>query len=232
MQLFYQPGLANSEYYLSPDESKHCIKVLRKQLGDLIHVTDGKGLLANATITSASHKKCTFDIETQQLSPSPTYHNHIAIAPTKNIDRILWFVEKSIEIGIQEISFFYGEHSERTILKSDRIFSKAISAMKQSMNLHLPRINELVKYEDIIHSTISYDEKYIAYVDGDNEQFLPNLVSEKSQTRIVLIGPEGDFNTKELNTALANGFTKVSLGKSRLRTETAGIVACTMLNLV
>jgi len=230
MNIFYQPELPNITY-LDHEESKHCVKVLRKVTGDIIQVIDGKGNLYEASITDPSHKKCSFSIiEVMHTPPSPIYR-HIAIAPTKNIDRIEWFIEKAVEIGIDEISFILCEHSERNVLKLDRIQKKAISAIKQSYKFYMPKINELISYNDFIQQTFEDTHKFIAFVDFENPVQLQNSLVTQGN-RLTVIGPEGDFSLKEIEKAESLGFTKVGLGHSRLRTETAGIVACHLMTII
>ncbi len=232
MRLFYQPKINEDVHYLDEEESRHCVKVLRLKEGDQIIVLDGIGGKHTATIALAHHKKCTFEIIKSEQSSIPDHHTHIAIAPTKNMDRIEWFVEKATEIGIQEISFIFCDNSERKHFKTDRIVKKAVSAMKQSAKTHLPIINEAIKFIDFVkQSEVNDRQRFIAYVDQKNPNLLYHLVQPK-QSYTILIGPEGDFSEKELAIALDHQFRKVSLGKSRLRTETAGIAACHILNLI
>ena len=230
MILFYQPALPESNF-LDLEESKHCVKVLRKTNGDEISVLDGKGQLYNCLITNASHKKCEFEITSTSSFEKHKRYRHIAIAPTKNNDRIEWFVEKATEIGIDEISFIACDHSERSNLKIDRIEKKAISAMKQSLKYYLPKLNSLVSFKEFIASQkASTNYKAIAYVDFENPvQLIDQLKDQESV--VCLIGPEGDFSQQEVRLAQQEGFEKVALGNSRLRTETAGIVSCHLMNL-
>ena len=228
MQLFYQPEIPRNIFYLDTEESRHATKVLRLQVEDTIHLTDGKGTFYQAKITDPNPRKCTFQITTtDKTQPHPSYR-HIAIAPTKNIDRTEWFVEKAVEFGIDRLSFIICDHSERKIIKRDRLVKKAVSAMKQSLKAYLPQIDEAVPFKKFIDEA-SADQKCIAYVDNANENYLIQYLSNRSN--LVLIGPEGDFSSKEVQIALTNGFQKISLGKSRLRTETAGVAVAHLLNL-
>lgn len=229
MNIFYQPNLPQATY-LDLEESKHCIKVLRKSTGDFIQVIDGKGNLYEAEIEEANHKKCTFSVQKIKKQAKNRIHRHIAIAPTKNIDRIEWFVEKAVEIGIDEISFISCQNSERNVLKLERIHKKAISAMKQSYKFYLPLIHELTSFKNLMDKKDFKGLKTIAYVDFDNPIQLKELI-EEHDTILTLIGPEGDFSKEEVETAINKGFIKVALGNSRLRTETAGIVACHLMSL-
>jgi 16S rRNA (uracil1498-N3)-methyltransferase len=229
MHLFYQSQLPEIQN-LDQDESKHCIKVLRKQVGDEINLIDGKGTFYKAKITNANPKKCEFEIIETIKEPKPSFHRHLAIAPTKNMDRMEWLIEKVTELGIDEISFFQSFHSERKIIKIDRLEKKVISAMKQSLKAKKPILNELKAYKSILDNAKEVN-KFIAYVDFDNETHFKNELDKVTDT-LVLIGPEGDFTEEEVQMAVSKGFKKVSLGKSRLRTETAALAAVHLMNLV
>jgi 16S rRNA (uracil1498-N3)-methyltransferase len=230
VNLFYQPLIAQGVLKLDEEESRHCIKVLRKQTGDHIRVTDGSGSFYDVVITSADPRECTFNIVREEKQPGRDFSIHIAIAPTKNTDRIEWFVEKCVEFGIDEITLLECEHSERTFIKIERLKKVAISAMKQSLKASLSRINELIRFDSFVSAEINGD-KFIAFVDETNPIHLKDS-AEPAKQYVVVIGPEGDFSGNELSLALEHGFAKVSLGKSRLRTETAGIAACHILNLI
>ena len=227
MQLFYQPLLAEQVYHLDTDESRHAVKVLRLKTGDEITVIDGKGTFYHAQITTPDLRKCTFEVLSTRIEQKTGGLRHIAISPTKNIDRIEWFVEKAVEIGVDRISFFKSDNSERKVIKIDRIERKAISAMKQSLKASLPQIDEMINLKTFLKEEYAA-KKYIAHVDFDNPK---QLKDEHGTDNLVLIGPEGDFSDKEVELALSAGFIKVSLGESRLRTETAGIIAKHILNL-
>ncbi len=230
VNLFYQPLIPDGVRYLDAVESKHSAKVLRKKNGDDILITDGKGFFYNAIIKKADIQQCHFEIA-EKVAQTPYRHRiHIAISPTKNPDRIEWFVEKAIELGVDEITLIGCDHTERSNLKVERLEKLAISAMKQSLKATLPGITPTIKFSEIVRRS-SASSKYIAYVDGDNPNHLKNIAIPHSDY-LVLIGPEGDFSREELNLALENNFQKVSLGSGRLRTETAGLAACHILNLV
>lgn len=227
--LFFQPQIQQGVNYLTPEESKHCAKVLRKKEGELISITDGNGFLYSCRITNSNSQQVEFKIESSHQESKKSYNIHVAIAPTKNPDRIEWFVEKAIEIGIDEISLILCDKSERAALKTDRLDKLAISAMKQSLKTTITKINHMILFKDFIQ-TFNSTQKFLAHVDSSNPIHLKD-VAKSNDSYIVLVGPEGDFSKKEIEMALENGYKKVSLGPSRLRTETAGIVACSILNL-
>ena len=229
MALFYQPGIPDGIYHLDPDESRHAVKVLRLKEGDRLTVTDGNGVLYEAEILRADFPKCTFRILNSLVQPAKKFHRHIAIAPTKNADRIEWFVEIAVELGIDQISFMLCRNSERKTLNGERIEKIAASAMKQSQQAWLPTLTALHPFQDILKS--SSDQKFIAFVDPENPHQLKSLARPGGHY-LVLIGPEGDFTPEELQQAEKSGFQKVSLGSTRLRTETAGLAACHILNLI
>lgn len=230
MNLFFQPQVSDNIHYLDPEESRHCVKVLRKKRGDIIDITDGKGFFYKAIIEEDNPKRCAFSVDRVIQEPLRRFRVHIALAPTKSIDRTEWFVEKATEIGVDEITFIYCKHSERVHLKLERMQKVAISAMKQSLKASLPLLNELVPFQTFVHKHHS-DQKFIAYVDQTNPVHLMHTAKAR-QNSCILIGPEGDFSIEEIESAVNQGFEKVSLGKSRLRTETAALVSCHILNLI
>lgn len=227
MQLFYCPEI-KTKPVLSEEESRHAIKVLRKNIGDTIEIIDGKGGFYKASISNDNFKKCEFEIieEVQNHQPLP-YHLQIAIAPTKNNDRLEWFLEKATEIGITEITPILCEHSERKVIKEDRLEKVLISAMKQSGQAFLPKLNSLTSFNEVI--TLTDSEKYIAHCEEGLKVHFKNAY-QKGKSTLVLIGPEGDFSSTEIELALKNNFKPISLGENRLRTETAGIMACSIVN--
>ncbi|MFW5762370.1 MAG: 16S rRNA (uracil(1498)-N(3))-methyltransferase [Cyclobacteriaceae bacterium] len=222
MQLFYDPYFSDQSYTLNAEESYHAVKVLRKQAGDKISITNGIGDIFEAEISNAHQKRCEVTIIHHKKMPEPTGYFHLAIAPTKNTDRMEWLVEKCTEVGIQEISFFYSQNSERTKFKTDRVIKKAIAAMKQSLSAHLPQINEPVKFTDIISCAAALN--FIAHYHSTNQELKNLLLPGKSC--LLLVGPEGDYTAREIEQAKESGFQPVNLGNNRLRTETAGLVAC------
>ncbi len=230
MNLFYTPNISDQFYQLDEIESKHCVRVLRLKEEDIIHLIDGKGSLFKAKIIDAHPKRCTVEcVETTREFGKLDYQLHIALAPTKNIDRTEWFLEKCTEIGISEFTPLLCKHSERKVVKHDRLFKVITSAVKQSLKAYHPVLNQLTKFSDLV--TANFDgEKYIAHCNKGEKTHLKNLCKAK-QNALILIGPEGDFSLDEVQLAKENGFKEISLGKSRLRTETAGVVACNVVSL-
>ena len=225
MNVFYVPHCSGSlEIQLDENESNHCVKVLRLRNGDNITMIDGVGGLFQAQITDAHHKKCRVEIKESTFVPKPEPFIHIAIAPTKNIERFEWFVEKSIEIGVGMITPLLCEKSERKSVNHERIEKIVVSAMKQSLNLHKTTLNELTKFSDVIKN-MKLAQNFIAHCENTEKQSLKLSCKPQTDT-LILIGPEGDFSAKEIALATNSGFSPVTLGDTRLRTETAGIVAC------
>jgi 16S rRNA (uracil1498-N3)-methyltransferase len=224
MQLFIGKQINNTQIELTEEESHHCFKVLRKKVNDELWVTDGEGNLFKGIITLANQKKITLEILANEIKPkSWEYYLHLAIAPTKNNDRIEWLAEKATELGINEISFIICSNSERRIIKTDRIKKITESASKQSLKFNFPKINDAVDLASFlkIHSS-SPSDKFIADCRKENLPFLGKEIT-KNTNSIVLVGPEGDFSENEISQAQAFNFKEISLGKSRLRTETAGL---------
>lgn len=227
MQLFYCPEVYNGLFELNAEESRHCIKVLRKEAGDIIHLIDGKGCFYEVKITLASQKKVGFEILNEWRETIRPYKLHIAIAPTKSIDRFEWFLEKATEIGVDEITPILCERSERKIIKTDRLNKILLAATKQSLKASIPVLNEAVPFKDFI-SELKDEKVYIAHCEPYEKQSLKNF---QPSDATICIGPEGDFSIDEIDLALEQGHTAIHLGSSRLRTETAGIVACHTLAL-
>lgn len=226
MQLFYNPAINpdTDSFTFDREESKHIIKVLRKKDGDNLFVTNGLGFLFKTEITLASDSKCTVKIVSVEMFEKPKYHLHLAVAPTKMNDRYEWFLEKATEIGIAEITPLICDHSERKQIKTDR-FDKIIqSAMKQSLHYFLPKLNPPIAFKDFIKA--SHDGLLcMAHCEETDKKSLKSIIKPNGNITI-LIGPEGDFSDKEIKMALENNFIPVSLGNTRLRTETAAVVAC------
>jgi 16S rRNA (uracil1498-N3)-methyltransferase len=233
MLLFYQKDLVVGEQPLGEEEAKHCLRVLRMQKGDKLYFTDGKGQLAHAVIANEQLKQARIQVTHLETHPQPPSLTHIAIAPTKNIERMEWLVEKCVEIGVHTLSFVLTQHTERSYFNMDRIEKKAVSAMKQSLKYWLPTLNAPQSFNAFL-ATITpqnYPQLFIAYVDKTN----PTTLFKTAQPNVptcILIGPEGDFSVEEVEKAQQKGFVKISLGESRLRTETAGLVACTTMQLI
>lgn len=226
MQLFYNPEITEStkQFSFDKEESKHIVKVLRKSTGDTLFITNGKGWLFTAAIAIADIRSCLVTITYKELKQKHPYHLHLAVAPTKMNDRYEWFLEKVTEIGIDTITPIICEQSERKVIKTDR-FEKIIqSAMKQSLNCYLPKLNDAISFKEFINQKFN-GQQFIAHCEETDKKSLKKELN-KSQNIICLIGPEGDFSVKEIEMAISNGFIPVTLGKTRLRTETAAIVAC------
>jgi 16S rRNA (uracil1498-N3)-methyltransferase len=234
MNIFYQPLLSPESLpiiiNLDTEESYHCVRVLRFHKGSQVFLTDGRGFLYEGIMDTENPKCCQVLVQSFAQIDKKSFHLHIAIAPTKNIDRFEWFLEKATEIGIDEITPLICEHSERTSVRTDRLQKILISAMKQSMNLHLPMLHEPVNFKDLLGCEFK-GQKFIGYVEEKQETLLKHSYISGSDV-LILIGPEGDFSKSEVLSAIDLGFSSVSLGNSRLRTETAGIVACMTVNML
>jgi 16S rRNA (uracil1498-N3)-methyltransferase len=216
---------------LTSEESWHCAKVLRKKTGDKIQLIDGIGNFYEGVLEIVSDKKCTANVTSGPiLQDKRNYYLHLAIAPTKQIDRIEWMIEKAVEIGIDEISFISCKNSERTVIKIDRIIKIVESAVKQSLQAYLPKINDLTSFKEIINSKEA-DQKLIAHCYNEEKNDLKQM-EFKNKSTLVLIGPEGDFSMDEVDVALKNNFKAVSFGSNRLRTETAGLYVCQAASLL
>lgn len=226
MQLFFSAIIdSNSENFIfDKEESKHIIKVLRKKENDILHVTNGLGFLFETQITLASESKCTVKIILSNKATEPKYHLHLAVAPTKMNDRYEWFLEKATEIGISEITPIICDRSERKNIKTDRFDKIILSAMKQSSQFYLPKLNEPIAYSEFISKSFE-GQKMIAHCEETSKKSIQSEL-KSNQNYIILIGPEGDFSEKEIQLALKNNYIPISLGDTRLRTETAAIVAC------
>lgn len=228
MHVFYTPDIS-TRAELPAEEARHCVRVLRLTQGDEITLTDGKGYFYKADITAADGKRCTVAIkETTFQDPVWPCHLHIAVAPVKNMDRNEWFAEKATEIGFDELTFLNCRFSERKTINAERIEKILISAMKQSLKARLPKLNEMTNFDRFVRRDFP-GQKFIAHCYEEEKPLLKNVI-RKGEDALVLIGPEGDFSPEEVEKALANGFTPISLGTSRLRTETAALVACCALN--
>lgn len=232
MNIFYTPDI-NSEFYtLSEDESRHCVRVLRLTAGDPVCLVDGRGGMYETVIEDASAKGCTVRVvrHTTDYGRRP-YYIHIALAPTKNIDRYEWFLEKATEIGVDHLTPMLTEHSERKIVKQERSEKIVVSAIKQSLKAFCPVVDPLRSFADIVATPFDGD-KFIAHCEADRERLPLSSAITKGGRCLILIGPEGDFSQSEIETARQAGFREISLGDSRLRTETAGVVASHTVALV
>ncbi|WP_435412755.1 16S rRNA (uracil(1498)-N(3))-methyltransferase [Psychroserpens mesophilus] len=226
MQLFFNSELStdSNQIQFSKEESRHIVKVLRKSVGDLLHITNGRGVLFTSEIISANLKGCIANLISFETKLPRTYKLHLAVAPTKMNDRYEWFLEKATEIGIDSITPIICDNSERRVIKAERYEKILLSAMKQSLNCYLPKLNEAINYKDFV-SQKHDGSLYIAHCEETNRKSLKHKL-KANQTITILIGPEGDFSTHEIELAMQSGFVPVSLGSTRLRTETAAIVAC------
>ncbi|WP_313385823.1 RsmE family RNA methyltransferase [Chishuiella sp.] len=226
MKLFFGEIFENSAI-LNEEESHHFAKVLRGKEGDLVHVTNGKGKIAEIEVNSISKKVVEgkiIDLKTE--FEKKNYYLHIAIAPTKTMERLEFFLEKATEIGIDEITFLQTYHSERKNIKIERIEKIVQSATKQSLKAYLPKINDLIKFNEFIKLNFSDFEKCIAHCETDIERVpLKNILDKKPKKILILIGPEGDFSKDEIKTSESNNFLGISLGQQRFRTETAALQA-------
>lgn len=237
MYLFYTPQIVGEEeeigktYSLDAEESGHCVRVLRYTRGDEILLTNGQGMTYTAEIINPNPRHCEFTVLTaEKQEKHHSNYIHIAIAPTKNIERIEWFVEKCTEIGVDEITPLLCRFSERKQLRLDRLEKIILSAAKQSLTPYMPKLNGLTDCADFIRNA-KEETKFIAHCYKEDKRELRKEIMQ-GKSVVVMIGPEGDFSEDEISTALQNGFVPVSLGESRLRTETAGIVACHICNLL
>ncbi|MBR9757762.1 MAG: 16S rRNA (uracil(1498)-N(3))-methyltransferase [Algicola sp.] len=226
MQLFYNPTLTQHDNQVTfpKDESRHIVKVLRKTIGDTLYITNGKGWLFQAQLSVADFKNCLATITEKSFQERHKYYLHLAVAPTKMNDRYEWFLEKATEIGIDEITPIICDHSERKTIKPERFERILQSAMKQALQHYLPKLNPAQTFSEFMHRPPT-GELFIAHCEPTKKQALKQCL-KPAQHITILIGPEGDFSVKEIETALKNNFIPVTLGNTRLRTETAAIVAC------
>lgn len=231
MHIFYTPDISGTQYTLDETESKHCIRVLRLEQGHEIILVDGKGGFFTAQIVDPNPKRCSVKVIKSELNFGlRSFQVHVAIAPTKNIERIEWFLEKTTEIGINHITPLLCRFSERKEIKTERLEKVMVSAMKQSLKAYLPQLDPLTKFNDFISQPFD-GQKFIAHCDEQHRDSLKKMILP-NQNYLILIGPEGDFSSEEIKMAIDAGFHPVSLGDSRLRTETAGVVACHTFHLM
>jgi len=231
MNLFYTPDITSSYYSLNEEESRHCQKVLRLHEGEIIHLTDGRGTLFEARIIDSRSRQVSVEVTGKRENYGKRdYRLHLAVAPTKNIDRFEWFLEKATEIGIDEITPLVCEHSERRHLRIDRLEKVITSAVKQSLKAYHPVLNQLTDYKKFITEKRT-GQLFIAHLE-ESDPVLLRKVYLKNNDVTILIGPEGDFSESEMASAIAASYQCVSLGSSRLRTETAAVVACHTIEML
>lgn len=233
MQLFYTPNIEKDDKQIifPKDESRHITKVLRKNQGDILKVTNGKGLLFTAEIITVNQKQCLAKVIDVELESSRNYYLHLVVAPTKMNDRFEWFLEKATEIGVDEITPIICDHSERKIVKLNRYERVLQSAMKQSLHFSLPVLNEAISFSEFI-STETEGQKFIAHCEDRIPRLSLKNEAKTDEKITILIGPEGDFSPEEIKKAMEKGWQAVTLGESRLRTETAAIVGCHTVALI
>ncbi|MFA6275943.1 MAG: 16S rRNA (uracil(1498)-N(3))-methyltransferase [Pedobacter sp.] len=231
MHVFYTPDITSNQYTLNEEESRHCSKVLRLTVGDIIHLIDGMGGLYEAEITGINKKNVQLTVINKQTEFGKRNHYlHIAIAPTKNIDRLEWFLEKATEIGVDEITPIICDRSERKIIKEERLEKVITSAVKQSLTAYHPKLNTSISFAELMKQNAN-GEKFIAHCIEGEKPFI-NQLTQTHQSYLILIGPEGDFTQTEVEIALQNGYKAVTLGNTRLRTETAALAACFEVNYI
>ncbi|WP_281232705.1 16S rRNA (uracil(1498)-N(3))-methyltransferase [Flavobacterium gelatinilyticum] len=226
MQLFYNPDIdeTTESFSFDKEESRHIIKVLRKKDSDILYVTNGAGFLFETEITLASDTKCIVDVRSVTKSPEPKFRLHLAVAPTKMNDRFEWFLEKATEIGIQEITPIICDRSERKVINLERFEKIILSAMKQSNEMYLPKLNDAISFKEFIKQK-NQGQQFIAHCEETDKKSLKEALKPNEDVTL-LIGPEGDFSDKEIKLAVENNYQPVTLGNTRLRTETAAVVAC------
>jgi len=230
MHVFYTPDISSDEYVLNEEESKHCIKVLRLSAGALVYLIDGKGGRYKAHITGETKRNVRLKVVEFHQDQQRQHHLHIAVAPTKNIDRIEWFLEKATEIGIEEITPLICDRSERKTVKEDRLQKIITSAVKQSLQAYHPILRPQTDFKDFIKQDHGNAVRMVAYcLENEEKQYISQLAASK-QKYTILIGPEGDFTPQEIKLALDHNFAPLSLGNTRLRTETAALAACFEVN--
>ena len=229
LELFYSQNIVGNTIKLSGDEYRHCVKVKRHKSGDILKVIDGSGKIYQCTIKEIKKDEALLEINNYEEQISSAIKRIICIAPTKNIDRMEWFVEKSVEIGIDEIAIVHTDRTERTRIKLERLEKICISAMKQSLNVKMPMLLNFATLKETVEHYKNIRQKFIAN-GHENAAHFTSLYNAQEDSVLVLIGPEGDFTTQEIAFAKDHDLKVCSLGASRLRTETAGVVAITLIN--
>lgn len=231
MHLFYTPDIEGGIYCLNAEESKHCVRVLRLKEGDEISLIDGCGGLYSGVILRAGAKGCEVKIVSEMKEYGKRdFSLHMAVAPTKNIDRTEWMLEKCTEIGVDAFTMIDSAHSERKTVKEERLEKVIVSAVKQSLKAYMPRLNPMVEFKDFVRS-VTGGQKFIAHCNPGEKKHLSEVYRPGADA-VILIGPEGDFSEEEVKLAVEAGFIPITLGQSRLRTETAGVVACHSINFI
>lgn len=231
MHLFYRPDISGAVHTLDPEESRHCVRVLRMKAGQAVFLTDGAGGLGKAEVIEANPRSCVLQVtERLERQPPSTPKLHVAIAPTKNIERFEWFLEKATECGIEEVTPVICQNSERTVVKHERMEKILISAMKQSQRIWLPALNPATRFGTFLQQSLPR-QRFIAWC-GDSEKSLFQHAYQPEEDAVVLIGPEGDFTEEEYLAARNAGFAAISLGAFRLRTETAALACCIGFNVL
>ncbi|GGE56260.1 16S rRNA (uracil1498-N3)-methyltransferase [Pedobacter psychrotolerans] len=230
MHIFYTPDISQNTYTLNEEESKHCVRVLRLSKGTVVNLVDGVGGFYTAEITDDHPKKVTLSI----LNVETEFHKrnhylHIAVAPTKNIDRMEWFLEKATELGIDEITPIITDRSERRVVKDDRLNKVITAAVKQSIKAYHPKLNEAISFDDFLKQPFDGQQLIAHCIDNQQKRYISDLV-KPYEKYLVLIGPEGDFTPEEVDLALNKGYKPLTLGENRLRTETAALAVCFEIN--
>ncbi|TDG37240.1 16S rRNA (uracil(1498)-N(3))-methyltransferase [Pedobacter changchengzhani] len=230
MHIFYTPDITQPTYTLNEEESKHCVRVLRLPVGGIINLIDGIGGFYTAEILSDNPKKVNLKIlQVEKEFQKRNHYLHIAVAPTKNIDRLEWFLEKATELGIDEITPIISDRSERKIVKNDRLNKVITSAVKQSIKAYHPKLNEAISLNGFLKMPFEGDKLIAHCVADDNKKYIADLI-QPNGNYLILIGPEGDFSLEEVNLALNIGYKPITLGNNRLRTETAALATCFEVN--
>ena len=230
MHIFYTPDITHDTYTLNEEESKHCVRVLRLSVGTVVNLVDGRGGFYTAEIISDNPKKVSLSIlKVETEFHKRNHYLHIAVAPTKNIDRMEWFLEKATELGIDEVTPIITDRSERRIVKEDRLNKVITSAVKQSIKAYHPKLNEAISYNAFLNLPFEGNKLIAHCIDENDKKYISELVAPH-QKYLILIGPEGDFSPEEVNLALNKGFKPLTLGDNRLRTETAALSVCFEIN--
>lgn len=230
MHIFYTPDITQNTYTLNEEESKHCVRVLRLPIGTLVNLVNGKGGFYTAEIISDNPKKVILSILSVETEYNKRNHYlHIAVAPTKNIDRLEWFLEKATELGIDEITPIVTDRSERRVVKEDRLIKVITSAVKQSIKAYHPKLNDAISFDAFLKQPFDGDKLIAHCIDHGDKKYISDLIKPHGKY-LALIGPEGDFTLNEVNEALKKGFKALTLGNNRLRTETAALSACFEIN--